>query len=153
MRIGWRTVGDIIERTMSRRRDPDLLDGLEHIGIDELSYRRHHEYVTVRYAGHGRLARLSPHEHLFPGSACSTDREDLMPWPKGLAPMTSTAKSSRICHMAKIRTQVAVGNFVVLREDGVGWAPDGICYPVVSAKLSLKFCHKFAEIRSLNLHA
>ena len=32
---------------MSRRRDPDLLDGLEYIGIDELSYRRHHEYVTV----------------------------------------------------------------------------------------------------------
>jgi len=25
--------------------------------------------------------------------------------------------------------------------------------PVVSAKLSLKFCHKFAEIRSLKLHA
>lgn len=47
MRIAWRTVGDIIERTMSRRRNPNLLDGLEHIGIDELSYRRHHEYVTV----------------------------------------------------------------------------------------------------------
>jgi transposase len=47
MRIAWRTVGDIIERTMSRRCDPNLLDGLEHIGIDELSYRRHHEYVTV----------------------------------------------------------------------------------------------------------
>jgi len=28
-------------------------------------------------------------------------------------------------------------------------APD----PVVSAKLSLKFCHEFAEIRSLKLHA
>jgi len=25
--------------------------------------------------------------------------------------------------------------------------------PVVSGKLSLKFCHKFAEIQSLNLHA
>ena len=25
----------------------DRLDGLKHIGIDELSYRRHHEYVTV----------------------------------------------------------------------------------------------------------
>lgn len=47
MRIAWRTVGDIIKRTMSRRRNPNLLDGLEHIGIDELSYRRHHEYVTV----------------------------------------------------------------------------------------------------------
>lgn len=47
MRIAWRTVGAIIERVMGRRRDPALLDGLEHIGVDELSYRRHHEYVTV----------------------------------------------------------------------------------------------------------
>jgi transposase len=47
MRVAWRTVGAIIKRVMGRRRDPSLLDGLEHIGVDELSYRRHHEYVTV----------------------------------------------------------------------------------------------------------
>ena len=47
MRIAWRTVGAIVQRVMARRRDPGLLDGLEHIGIDELSYRRHHEYVTT----------------------------------------------------------------------------------------------------------
>lgn len=32
---------------MARRLPGDLLDGLTHISIDELSYRRHHEYVTV----------------------------------------------------------------------------------------------------------
>jgi len=47
MRIAWQTVGAIVERVMARRRDPALLDDLEHIGVDELSYRRHHEYVTV----------------------------------------------------------------------------------------------------------
>jgi transposase len=47
MRIAWRTVGAIVERVVARRRDPALLDGLEHVGIDELSYRRHHEYVTT----------------------------------------------------------------------------------------------------------
>jgi transposase len=47
MRIAWRTVGEIIGRTMSRRRDPNPLPGLEHIGIDELSYRRHHEHVRI----------------------------------------------------------------------------------------------------------
>jgi transposase len=48
MRIAWRTVGAIIQRVVPRRRDPSLLlKDLEHIGIDELSYRRHHEYVTV----------------------------------------------------------------------------------------------------------
>jgi transposase len=47
MRIGWRTVGAIIERVLPRHRSADPLEGLTHIGIDELSYRRHHEYVTV----------------------------------------------------------------------------------------------------------
>jgi transposase len=48
-RIAWRTVGRIVERVV-RRRDAergDRLDGLRIIGVDELSYRRHHEYITV----------------------------------------------------------------------------------------------------------
>jgi len=49
MRVAWRTVGDIIRRVVRRRdeRDGDRLDGLRRIGIDELSYRRHHQYVTI----------------------------------------------------------------------------------------------------------
>jgi transposase len=47
MRVGWDTVGAIIQRVVGRRRDGDPLDGLTQIGVDELSYRRHHEYVTV----------------------------------------------------------------------------------------------------------
>jgi transposase len=47
MRIAWTTVGDIIERVMGRLGPADRLEGLEHIGIDELSYRRHHEYITT----------------------------------------------------------------------------------------------------------
>ena len=47
MRIGWKTVGAIIERVLPRHQSTDPLDGLTHIGVDELSYRRHHEYVTV----------------------------------------------------------------------------------------------------------
>jgi transposase len=47
MRIAWRTVGAIIERVLPRHRSADPLDGLTLIGVDELSYRRHHEYVTV----------------------------------------------------------------------------------------------------------
>jgi transposase len=39
----------IIRRVVDRELDVsgDRLNGLKHIGIDELSYRRHHEYVTV----------------------------------------------------------------------------------------------------------
>jgi transposase len=47
MRIAWKTVGRIIERVIARLGPVDRLDGLTNIGIDELSYRRHHEYVTT----------------------------------------------------------------------------------------------------------
>lgn len=49
MRVAWRTVGDVVRRVVRRQheRDGDRLDGLRCIGIDELSYRRHHEYITV----------------------------------------------------------------------------------------------------------
>lgn len=49
MRIAWRTVGRIIRRVIRRHREQrgDQLDGLRLIGVDELSYRRHHQYVTV----------------------------------------------------------------------------------------------------------
>jgi transposase len=50
MRIGWETVGAIVQRVVARRRTGDPLDGPttpDHIGVDELSYRRHHQYVTV----------------------------------------------------------------------------------------------------------
>ena len=47
MRVTWETVGDIIRRVVDRHQEGDPLDGLTMIGVDELSYRRHHEYVTV----------------------------------------------------------------------------------------------------------
>lgn len=47
LRIAWRTVGRIIERVMARLGPKDRLDGLTHIGVDELSYRKHHSYITV----------------------------------------------------------------------------------------------------------
>jgi transposase len=47
MRMSWSTVGDVVQRVVARVRTEDLLDNLTLIGIDELSYRRHHEYVTV----------------------------------------------------------------------------------------------------------
>jgi len=47
MRIAWTTVGEIVERVVARLGPADRLDGLEHIGLDELSYRRHHKYITT----------------------------------------------------------------------------------------------------------
>ena len=48
LRTTWRTVGKVIRRVVERAgAGVDRLDGLRLIGVDELSYRRHHEYVTV----------------------------------------------------------------------------------------------------------
>jgi transposase len=47
MRVAWRTVGSIVTRVVNRYRPGDMLDGLTHIGVDELSFRKHHSYVTV----------------------------------------------------------------------------------------------------------
>jgi transposase len=62
LRVAWRTVGRIVERVMNEaRKATDLLDGLRRIGIDELSYRKGHKYVTV-VVDHdsGRLVWMAP---------------------------------------------------------------------------------------------
>ena len=49
LRTTWRTVGTLIRRVVERSQAGlgDRLDGLRLIGVDELSYRRHHKYITV----------------------------------------------------------------------------------------------------------
>jgi transposase len=46
-RIAWESVGRIIERVVRRKGPENPLAGLEHIGVDELSYRKQHHYVTL----------------------------------------------------------------------------------------------------------
>jgi transposase len=45
--ISWRTVGSIAERIVAEHLHEDRFEGLVRIGIDEISYRRHHRYLTV----------------------------------------------------------------------------------------------------------
>jgi transposase len=48
MRIAWRTVGSVISRVVAEGRAAhDPFDGLRRIGIDEISYKRGHRYLTV----------------------------------------------------------------------------------------------------------
>ena len=47
MHVAWATVGAIIGRVVDRMLPGDRLAGLTHIGVDELSYRKHHKYVTI----------------------------------------------------------------------------------------------------------
>jgi transposase len=46
MRIAWETVGNILERVVAERLDPGRLDGLELIGVDEVSYGADHKFLT-----------------------------------------------------------------------------------------------------------
>jgi transposase len=48
MRIAWRTVGAIVARVWAdTERQHDRFAGLRRIGIDEISYKRGHRYLTV----------------------------------------------------------------------------------------------------------
>jgi transposase len=62
MRIAWRTVGAIVARVSADiDAGVDRLEGLRRIGIDEISYKRHHHYLTV-VVDHdsGRLVWAAP---------------------------------------------------------------------------------------------
>jgi len=46
LRIAWDSVGRIVQRVVAERLDEERLQGLLAIGVDEISYRRHHRYLT-----------------------------------------------------------------------------------------------------------
>jgi transposase len=46
-RVAWRTVGAICERVCGDVLDPDRLSRLVDIGVDEISWRKHHRYLTL----------------------------------------------------------------------------------------------------------
>lgn len=47
VRIDWDTTGRIIERVMADGLDPNRLDGLFVVGVDEVSWRKGHSYITL----------------------------------------------------------------------------------------------------------
>lgn len=48
LRIAWRTVGSIIERVVAEGRAAhDPFEGLRRIGVDEISYKKGHRYLTI----------------------------------------------------------------------------------------------------------
>jgi transposase len=45
--ISWVTVGSIAERLVGELLDPERMSGLRCIGVDEISFRKRHRYLTV----------------------------------------------------------------------------------------------------------
>ena len=97
--ISWLTVGNIVERVVSRRLDGARFTRLKRIGIDEFSYRKRHRYLTivvdhdarrVVWAGPGRSAKTlgAFFEQLGPGGCARLElvTADLASsWQKALA--------------------------------------------------------------------
>ena len=46
LRVRWHSIGPIVARVVSDHLDERRLQGLVAIGVDEISYRRHHRYLT-----------------------------------------------------------------------------------------------------------
>lgn len=46
-RVTWRTVGAMCSRVVADRLDADRLSNLVDIGVDEISWRKHHKYLTL----------------------------------------------------------------------------------------------------------
>lgn len=47
LRCAWETIDAIVTRVVADHLDDGRLDGLVHLGVDEISYRRGHHYLTV----------------------------------------------------------------------------------------------------------
>jgi transposase len=45
--VAWETVGRIAGRLVAEKLDGRRFEGLRRLGVDEIAYRRHHEYLTV----------------------------------------------------------------------------------------------------------
>lgn len=47
LRCSWEAVDNIVTRVVADHIDERRLDGLYRIGVDEISYKRHHNYLTI----------------------------------------------------------------------------------------------------------
>jgi transposase len=79
--VSWVTVGSIARRLVDELLHHDRFNDLRRIGIDEISYRRHHKYLTVIidhdrqrvvWVAEGKSSDVMAWETLWPSSSsCS----------------------------------------------------------------------------------
>ena len=76
LRIGWDTVGQIVERVVSDHLDERRLAGLVMVGVDEISYRRGQRYLTQVCDHHtGAIVWARPGRN-------ATTEDDGFGWPR-----------------------------------------------------------------------
>jgi transposase len=64
LRCSWEAVDHIVNRVVDEHLDDSRLDGLYHLGVDEISYKRGHNYLTI-VADHdgGRVVWVEEGKH------------------------------------------------------------------------------------------
>jgi transposase len=90
VRVDWDTVGRIIERVCAEELDPARLDGLYEIGVDEVSWRKQHRYLTL-VVDHQRRRVVWGTEGAGAGAADAFFAE-LDPPPPGVPPDSQPAE-------------------------------------------------------------
>ena len=119
-RISWRTVGMICERVVNEELDPKRLENLFLVGVDEISYRKHHNYLTlvtnhgtgkIVYGSEGKSASsLDQFFHdLGPERAGKIEAVTMDMGPAFAKAFTQHAPGARICldpfHVVKLGTE------------------------------------------------
>lgn len=100
-RVSWRSVGRACERVVAAELDPDRLDGMFRIGVDEISWRKHHKYLTL-VVDHDRgcviwgpRAKTPPPSTSSSTSSVPSDRPSSAPFPSTSALPTLRASGPR----------------------------------------------------------
>src|ERR1700704_1531793 len=108
VRVSWRTVGAICERVAADVLDPDRLCGLVDIGVDEISWRKHHRYLTL-VSDHdtgkiiwGKAGKDTEVDHIVSVAKLGVDRG------RGNDPANLQAVCP--CHRRKSRREAAEGS-------------------------------------------
>jgi transposase len=102
LRCSWRVIGTIVARVAADlRAGRDDLDGLRRIGIDEISYRRHHRYLLV-VVDHDRKRLV----HAVDGANKTTVRgffePQVVPHGRGTGPGATALPGRESCRRASV---------------------------------------------------
>ena len=119
-RIAWRTVGMICERVVAEELDPKRLENLFLVGVDEISYRKHHNYLTlvtnhdsgkIVYGSEGKSASSLDEffAELGPDRARKIEAATMDMGPAFAKAFTEHAPGARLCldpfHIVKLGTE------------------------------------------------
>ena len=80
-RVAWRTVGAICERVVDEQLDDSRFEGLVSLGVDEISWKKHHNYLTL-VSDHETSPSCGEQQERTPRPWISSSRKSVTKTPK-----------------------------------------------------------------------